>query len=378
MKIRDRLIRLYMKACQFLYGIDNEAIVFKSFDNQYSCNPKAICEKLHEMNPNLKFYWIFADPVKVSKDVPNYLIKIKDGTFKKLRILATSKVWVDNCIKVVSTWKSDKQFYIQTWHGDKAFKKIGYDAGKLSSDFEKYGPKFDLAIAGSEYGKKKYINAYHYNGEILNIGTPRNDLLVNIDNKKIKDLKSKINIKDSTKILLYAPTFRDDNIINKQNMYGLNLVEILETLEKKYECEWVCLLRTHHLVKSGFDIDNKCKKIIDVSDYDDMADLLLISDMMITDYSSCAGDYALTKRLLILYQFDIDNYTKNNRAFYFNIYESPYLIAKNQSQLIDIIENVTEEKSKENCEKILKFYGSNETGKSAEIISKRILKEMKK
>lgn len=378
MNLRQRLIRFYMQTCNFLFGIDNDSVVFKSFDNQFSCNPRAICEKLYELNPNLKFYWIFSDPDSVSDKVPKYIIKIKEGTFSKLRILATSKIWVDNCIKVPSTWKSDKQFYIQTWHGDKAFKKIGYDAGKLSSDFEKYGPKFDLAISGSEYGRKKYINAYHYNGEILNVGTPRNDILVNIDENKIKKIKESLNIDSKKKILLYAPTFRDNKIENKQKFNGLNLKEILNKLKEKDNNEWVCLLRTHHLVKSGFDSDEISNNIIDVSDYDDMADLLLISDMMITDYSSCAGDYALTGRMLVLYQSDYEDYIKNSRTFYFDIEKSPYFIAKNQEELLNIIKNITPNEARKNCDEILEFYGSNETGNSSQIIAERILKEMKK
>ena len=373
-KFRNYLIRELMKMMYIFKGIDNNKIVFKSFDNQFSDNPKAICEKLHELQPNLKFEWIFTDPDKVSDDVPNYIVKIKEGTFRKLYELATSKVWVDNCTKVASTWKSKKQFYIQTWHGDKAFKKIGNDAGKLPYDFEK-APVFDLAIAGSEYGEKKYRNAFLYKGKIINIGTPRNDILVNKNVQKIKEIKDKLNIAENKKIFLYAPTFRDNNKEKTQKLNGFDIEYALNVLEKKFNCEWVCLLRTHHLVQNGFEI-NKAERIIDLSSYDDMADLLVIADCMVTDYSSCAGDFALTKNLLILYHEDIEEYQKNSRSFYFDINTSPYYIAHSMNEFESIVIKSTKESIIENCNEILDFYKSTETGNSSEIIADIILEEI--
>ena len=103
-----------------------------------------------------------------------------------------------------------------------------------------------------------------------------------------------------------------------------------------------------------------------------MADLLLISDMLITDYSSSAGDFALLKRPLVLFQSDIKEYIKYDRSFYFNMEDSPYYIAENQQELEDIINELDEKKAKENCEKILEFYETNETGHAAETIAEII------
>lgn len=373
-RAKEFAIRNVMKFFYYTRGVDNKKIVFKSFDNQFSDNPRAICEKLHELNPKLRFLWLFKNPDDVSENVPKYIIKIKDRSLRKIYELSTAKVWVDNCTKVASTWKGKKQYYIQTWHGDKAFKKIGYDAGKIPFNFEK-APVFDLAIAGSDYGEKKYRNAFHYNGKVLNVGTPRNDILINKDEKKIERIKKILKLEKNQKILLYTPTFRDNNKNKTQKTNGFIIEEALKILEKKYTGEWICLARTHHLVEQGFDID-KTNKIIDVSLYDDIADLIAIADCMVTDYSSCAGDFALTKRLLILYHEDISDYTKNSRDFYFDISSSPYFRAHSMKEFKDIVYKLSEEQIIDNCNKILDFYKSRESGNAAEIISKIILEEI--
>lgn len=374
---REFIIRNIMKTFYYVLGLDNKKVVFKSFENQYSCNPRAISEKLHELAPDIKIVWIFSNPEKTSNLVPDYVIKIKDGSIRKLMELATSKVWVDNCTKVASTWKAKEQYYIQTWHGDKAFKKIGYDAGKIPYNFEK-APVFDLAIAGSKYGEKKYRNAFHYKGEIINIGTPRNDTIINSDAKEIKKIKKILNIDLSKKILLYAPTFRDNKSGKQQSFSGLNLNETIDELEKATKDDWLCLLRAHHAVHEGFVKQGVGEKCIDVSEYDDIADLMCVSDMMISDYSSCAGDYALTKRPLILYQGDIDEYENNSRSFYFEMSDSPYFIAHNQNELNKLIRNMTDVKAKQNCENILDFYESTESGKASETIAKIIIEQTRK
>lgn len=370
-KLRDDLIKKIMWVCHKCW-VDNNKVVFKSFDNQYSCNPRAISEKLHELCPNIKIVWLFSNPQMTSEFIPGYVIKVKNKSLRKLYELATAKVWVDNCTKTSAMWKGQDQLYVQTWHGDKAFKKIGYDAGKIQEDFEK-APVFDLAIAGSEYGVRKYRNAFHYNGEILNIGTPRNDVLINGDPYRESYTRSLLKIKENVKILLYAPTFRDSKSGKQQTFEGLDLNKTINLLEQKTGNEWVCLLRAHHVVHEGFIKQGIGDKCVDVSDIDDIADLMLIADAMISDYSSCAGDFVLTKRPLILYQGDIKEYENNNRSFYFSMDDSPYFIAKSQDELDEILINMTANKAKDNCERVLAFYGSTESGYSAEEVAKRII-----
>ena len=104
-----------------------------------------------------------------------------------------------------------------------------------------------------------------------------------------------------------------------------------------------------------------------------MTDLLLISDCLITDYSSCAGDFALLRRPLFLFQDDIEQYQEKDRDFYFNMDESPYLAAHSQKELEEIIDRTSLEEAAKNCEEVLTFYGTKETGYAAETVAKRIV-----
>jgi CDP-glycerol glycerophosphotransferase len=104
-----------------------------------------------------------------------------------------------------------------------------------------------------------------------------------------------------------------------------------------------------------------------------MADLLLVSDMLITDFSSSAGDFALMNKPVILFQSDKEDYIENSRQLYFSMDSTPYFIAETQDELESIVSGLTDEAVSENCQAILNFYGAYETGKASEVIANRII-----
>lgn len=379
--IKIKLINLYVKVCRILFGVNKNKVMFTSFGGKsYSDNPRAISEKLHAMLPDAEIVWEIKEPEKKSDIVPAYIRCIDcSKLLSYYKEFATSSVYVTNN-SMLNISKSKKQMFIQTWHGDRAFKKILYDSGykrkyPLAESVKGY---CDYAIAGSEYGIMQYRSAFKFEGEVIADGTPRNDRLISQENEYIKEIKRKLNI-NNKKVLLYAPTLREAAISKKENqkIQDIDLLKTIEALEQKYNCEWVCFVRAHSVVQGlcGVDLNDK---IIDVSYYDDMADLLLISDMLITDYSSCAGDFALLKRPLVLYQSDRKEYEENDRGFYFKMEDSPYHIAENQEELEKIILELDEDSIDKNCEDILEFYGTNETGKASEVVAGLIINHIKK
>ena len=371
--IRRLLRTIYISLCRMFYGVDMEQVVFLSFSGRaYSDNPKAICDCLHTIMPQAKIQWIFTGNKVVEKKLPAWVEVVdSSNTLVYYKTLATCGVLVTNFV-LPDIIKSKKQMFIQTWHGDKAFKKVLLDQTK---DFvpEQLEGFCDLAVAGSEYGKRQYESAFRYKGKILMEGTPRNDRLVQNNPEIARALKLNLKIPEETKIVLYAPTLRREagQSKQKQQIQDLEISATLDLLEKKDGCKWMCLLRAHPAMVglSGAGDDSR---IMDVSGYEDMADLLLISDMLITDYSSCAGDFALLKRPLVLYQADRQEYLEKDRTFYFDIDDSPYFVAKNQQELESIITNMTAQKAAENCKAILEFYGDCETGHAAESVAQII------
>ena len=134
--------------------------------------------------------------------------------------------------------------------------------------------------------------------------------------------------------------------------------------------EWICLVRAHP--KSlGVDVGS-CNNIIDVSNYPDMADLLMVADFLITDYSSCSGDFILRKKPLILAQFDLEQYMEEDRNFHIDVNKTGYLIARTQDELNHFIDTMSDEQFAENCEKVLAYFGTHETGRASEDVCRWI------
>ncbi|MEC1760389.1 CDP-glycerol glycerophosphotransferase family protein [Schinkia azotoformans] len=361
----------YMFISNKVIGVKENKIIFISFNGRsYSDNPRVISEKLHELHPEFEIVWLFNDPEKKKDIIPDYIRCVKNGSLRALKELATSKFWIDNFCKPLYIYKSEKQIYVQTWHGDRGFKKILHDSSFAPPGYKIVETKIcDLAVSGSEYGNMQYTSAFKYDGEILQVGYPRNDILVQNNRNLANSIKSKLDINIETNILLYAPTLRREASQKKvnQDIGEIDLIEALSILEEKTKEKWICITRAHSAV-SGLSGIPMSEKIIDVSLYEDMSDLLLVSNMLITDYSSSAGDFALLNRPIILFQNDRNEYLEKDRTFYFDIEDSPFLVAMNQQDLIKIIKQINLNDIENNCKSILNFYGTNETGKSSEAV----------
>ncbi|MBE6568567.1 MAG: hypothetical protein E7657_07920 [Ruminococcaceae bacterium] len=373
MDMKKTLRALYFKYIRLFHGVDKNKVLFESFGGKtYSDNPRAISEALARLCPETEIVWLFTDPESKKGILPEGVrtVNITD-TKKYYRELATAGAFVTNFV-LPDINKSKKQMFIQAWHGDRAFKKILLDATRTYVPEQNEG-YCDLALAGSDYGEMQYRSAFHYTGEILREGTPRDDRLVHPDASEIKALRAKLGISEDTKILLYAPTLRDKarDAHVKQEMQDIDIEATIASLERKYGCPWLCLVRAHPGVL-GLNVSDSDKKR-NVSSYEDMGDLLLIADMLITDYSSSAGDFALLNRPLVLFQSDRQDYIENSRALYFDIRTCPYFVAETQDELEALIDNFTDDGVRANCEAVLNFYNTTESGHTAEAVAKRIL-----
>lgn len=351
------------------YGIKNAKAVFISFSGKsYSDNPKTISEMLHERYPEFEIVWLFNDPTEKEKIVPDYVRCVQSNSLQGLKELATARFWVDNFTKSVSTYKSNKQVYIQTWHGDRGFKKILYDAPSNSDGKKIFVEKdiCDVMTVGSTSGRNKLGSAFRYSGTFLEYGSPRNDCLIRDSEVEKNQIREKMGISSETKVLLFAPTFRKIEQDKKQTTKGINLSEISRKLKDQTGDDWICLVRAHSASKGLSLTSEDTDNMLDVTLYEDMADLILIADLLITDYSSSVGDFILKKKPILLFQPDREGYLANERTLYFNIDESPFIVADSQEELLEKIGWLDEERAKKNCEAIMAFYDVFETGKATE------------
>lgn len=178
----------------FCIGLEPK-VVFSSFKGKtYSDSPKAISEKLHEKYPEIKIVWLFKDVKAKQKIVPSYVKCVKAGTLRERSELYTAKCWIDNFPKESCEIKTKKQLYIQTFHGDRAIKKVGFDKkaehGKVIDMLET--KKCDLFLAGSDMGEHVARSAFRYSGTVLKIGIPRNDILIKQSSEKIHNITEKL------------------------------------------------------------------------------------------------------------------------------------------------------------------------------------------
>ena len=349
------------------FAFDAKKVVFSSFSGRsYSDNPRYISEKLHEMYPEAHISWLALNPDELRKSVPDYVKVVARHSAQGCFELGSARVWVDNFTKTpYLAHKKGKQFYMQTWHGDRPFKTIGYDNDIL----EQYRLEYrleedcDAFLIGSDFGKRVMDTAFRCKGAYLKYGAPRNDILVRQDPTDIAAVKAKIGVDPAIRLLLYAPTYRETTSTVPKDAQ-MDLLRTLEHLEKTTGDKWMCLYRAHYL-STGIDLDSVRDRLIDMSRYEDMSELLLIADMLLTDYSSSATDYCIMDRPVLLFQADIEDYLAH-REMYFKMSESPFLVAMNQSELEQLITELTPERVAENCRALREFFGFAETGRATE------------
>ena len=371
-----------------LFPIDNKMIFFESFNgNSFSCSPKAIYNYLisHDEYKDYKFIWAFKDLEKDHIKNNKNTIIVKSKSFKYYYYLSKSKYWIVNSLLDLSVIKKSKQVYVQCWHGT-PLKKLRCDinvtGGVLNTKEEVIKrnnldvKKIDYFISPSKYATSKFISAFNLkelNKEkiIIEKGYPRNDKLINYNNNDIEKIKKDLNIPTDKKVILYAPTFRDDEHTSGVGYtYKLNID--FDLLQKELK-DYIILFRAHYFIANSFEFDKYKDFIYDVSKYDDINDLYIISDLLITDYSSVFFDYAILERPIIFYMYDYDNYKNNLRDFYIDLKELPGPIVKDEKNLVTSIKEKNN-KYKNMYSSFNKKFNPYEDGTSAERIVKEILK----
>lgn len=360
--------------------LDSNKVFFYRSDGAYGDNARAVAEYLHEHYPQIKLVW--ACEAQFVDRFPPYVTPVIRESADYFKALATAGAWVCCSTLPNSITKRDGQLYIQTWHGDKFLKKIANDAAadidsykwrKVASDFCE-SRICDYFVTGCEWFVPIAASAFGYKGAMLRSGMPRNDRLVDLDESECRRIKAELGIPEDVRVLIYAPTFRDYNSTQERVDSDIDLIRIVDELEKKYSCKWICLTRAHAgrllRLNNGTISDSR---FMDVTTYPDMADLLMISDMLISDYSSCAADFALTGRMVLMYQDDIDMYTTKGRTLYFDMDDSPYWHVKDMDGAIDVIRRATDESIKQNSRAIIDFYDSFEYGHASRTVSEVII-----
>ncbi len=354
--------------CLRFKKVDKNKVLFNNMSGKgFADNPRAIAESLHELAPEIKLVWV-CENSRAKNSLPPYVSPVNISSLKLFEELSTAGTWVYNVMPARGLSKREDQIYIQTYHGDRTPKKVHYqNIGKEKTDYRYaiHDEMCDYGVTGSKSGEEMFREGIGFHGPLIKEGTPRCDCLVFPDEQRMKSIRKALGVQD-TKLLLYAPTFRQ----GKENLVcGINFDRILSILEKKGGERWALLYRAHsntHNLRINADRHN----VINVSQYPDMADLLMISDLLITDYSSSSGDFSLTGRPIFLYLDETEEY---NRKLKFDMENTPYLKAHNQTELEALVEKTSGWQAAENDREIIDFWGIYETGHASQAVAMKII-----
>lgn len=350
-----------------VFKIKNKKVIIINYNGKgFGDMGKYICKELCKYD--YKVYWACKKQFKES--LPDKVHYVKYDSIAYLYHLATAKIWINNARFRYGITKRKKQYYIQTWHAGLSYKNVESAVTEVLSKPYILGAKNDSRMANLLISNSKFTTEYMkkyfwYDGEILEQGLPRNDIIVNQDKNLIDKVKQYYNIDKDSKICLYAPTFRANSSLEP---YNIDYNTLTEELSKKFGGSWKMLVRLHPNISSLSENLKTNENIIDATYYPDMQELLIATDFMITDYSSCIFDYAISKKPAMIYASDIGEYVKD-RNFLIKLEDTPFPIAINNDELKQQIQNFNEKKYKKDVEKFYKSVGLNETGES----SKRIV-----
>lgn len=323
------------------------AIIFESFGGrQISDSPLAIYKELKKTHPEYRLIWVVNKGLATQAEKNGYDYVIR-GSFKWVRTIEKAQVWVENARLPQWVRKPDHIKLIQTWHGT-PLKKLGLDIKNITmpgtttelyhQNFVKEANRWDVLISPNHYSTDIFRHAFGYQNEIAEVGYPRNDKLANSTEPQITALKRKMGIPLNKKVIMYAPTYRDNQFFQK-GKYSFELPFSLKEFQERFGKDAVLLLRMHYLIANSMDISGFENFAYDVSSYTDISELYLVSDLLITDYSSVFFDYAYLKRPILFYPYDYEIYKDELRGFYLDYQKDlPGEIAYNPSELWDGIE----------------------------------------
>lgn len=336
-----------LKVCGWFVSTDDKMIVFSGHSRKYNDSPRTIYEYMY-VKPQFKLYkyvWALEDPDNV--EIPGPAIKVKADTPKYFLMTLKAKYWI-TCVNIERSlhYKKKNCIYLNTWHGT-ALNTIGNEGmGRKDFDFS----HVDYFCYESEYQKKHCMAAFNTREEaMIPTGYPRNDTLYYVTPEEVKSLKEKLGLPLDKKIILYAPTWRDST--DKGKTCAIKPPIDVKYWEQRLKEDYIVLFRTHAYTNTLLGVEFN-DVIRDYSSYPVVNDLFKVSDILISDYSSCISDFCILERPIVCFAYDYDEY-KEIRGLNIDFRkEMPSGVIETEKEVIDHILAMNYE---EECKKTKAF-----------------------
>lgn len=340
--------------------VDKKLVLFTGLSRKYNDSPRVLYERMLNM-PELKdfkFVWALEDPG--SAEIPGHAMKIQIDTLRYFKTALKAGYWVA-CVNIERGlhFKKQKCKYLNTWHGI-PFKYIGNDVeGRTDFDFR----HINFVCYASEYEKKIYLRAFRTQEQsMIPSGLPRNDELYSVGEERILEIRQRLGLPLDKRIILYAPTWRDST--DSGNTYVIKPPINTTLWEKELSSDYIVLFRMHGYTNKLLGIEFN-DTIQDYSHYPRINDLLIVSDILISDYSAIIADYSILERPVICFAYDYEEY-KKARGLYIDMEKDmPSGVLRTEREVLNHIKTMDYNKECQKTKSMIKNqivqYGGNAT-----------------
>lgn len=359
-----------------LFPVKKNWIVFESmWGSKFSCNPRYLYEYINECYPEYKCIWILKDECT---PITGNGVRVRRLSLKYFYYLARAKYFVNNVNFHDHFVKRKSQVEVQTMHGT-PLKTIGLDVPgdfptkKSEQKYIKRCRRWDYLIVQSKFVADLAPSAFRFEKTIMDTGYPRTDILYRSNNETaMMNMKKKLGLPEDKKVIMYAPTWRI------KNRFEMKLD--LEKMRHYFSDDYILILRLHHFSATGWSGVQNDSFIYDFTQYQSIEDLYIVTNILITDYSSVMFDFAVLDRPMLFYTYDLEEYRDKLRGFNIDIEkEAPGPVLFYSDDIISAIEHLDEtvEGSKERVSAFQQRYIEYECHNSSEKVFK-IMTEQKK
>lgn len=339
--IHKKIYRTYQK----LTPLQQKSYLFTSYSgSSISDSPLYIAKELSRNSRN-KIYFasknINKDRLFCESNNLNFEL-VDTASLKYPKLLASCKYVTTNSRVPTFFNKRNNQIFINTWHGT-PLKTLGAGMRSGIRDIGRNQNQFlmsDYFLHPNTFTKEKISEDFCmdalFSGQHILQGYPRNDPFFYNEEKK-QFIKSKLKLNDK-KIFAYMPTWRGETInsINTET-YKQELATLLEKLDNSLPDDTVLIVKLHQSLNI-VNISNSYKNIVYYPDSFDIYEILSVSDLLITDYSSIMFDYLYAKKPVILFTYDYEQYNEE-RGFYIDTKETPFSKAYTTEELILLLKS---------------------------------------
>lgn len=356
-----KILRALMKFVAIFVPVQEKTMIFASFGGRkFDDSPRAIYQEVcrRKYFEDWRLIWFFVNP---NEFVIPRGEKKKIDTFFFFYSLLSSKVWICNSSmdRGIELRRKNKTIVVETWHGT-PLKRIGGDEKQNSIGGKWAVPggspdRYTIRCAQSEYDKGIFARIFNADeSSFLMCDLPRNDELVNYKYSKVTELRHKFKIPENKKVILYMPTYREYSI-NKEDENYIALPIDWEKWRNRLGKRYCLLIRAHYVVTQKINI-NSDDFLIDVSDYPTLNDLYIMSDLLISDYSSSFFDFSILKRPMFCFAYDLLEYEKK-RGLYLDLEKClPCPVDTDEESLLYHILNIDEQDARKCVERFQKQY----------------------